>query len=148
MFAYVAMGAVRLARFNSTTSVPDGKYFTGLAIPAAAGVVASLVIFDHYSVRIGTEVKPLLVLIITLTLSFLMVSTIKYRSFKEVPRRSAHYLPCVGNFGAHAHSRLAPSDAVRRLCRICLDGSCRTAHRTCVEDGRETPVAQDRAVGE
>ena len=59
MFAYVAMGAVRLARFNSTTSVPDGKYFTGLAIPAAAGVVASLVIFDHYSLRMGTEVKQI-----------------------------------------------------------------------------------------
>ncbi|MEK7762206.1 MAG: CDP-diacylglycerol--serine O-phosphatidyltransferase [Nitrospirota bacterium] len=92
MFAYVAMGAVRLARFNSTTSVPDGKYFTGLAIPAAAGVVASLVIFDHYSVRIGTEVKPLLVLIITLTLSFLMVSTIKYRSFKDMKFRGGQHI--------------------------------------------------------
>ena len=40
MFAYVAMGAVRLARFNSTASLSDSKYFTGLAIPAAAGVVA------------------------------------------------------------------------------------------------------------
>jgi len=84
MFAYVAMGAVRLARFNSTTSVSDGKYFTGLAIPAAAGVIASLVVFDHHIVRMGAEVKPILVLIITLTLSFLMVSTIKYRSFKDL----------------------------------------------------------------
>src|SRR5689334_4801467 len=47
MFAYVAMGAVRLARFNSTATLSDGKYFTGLAIPAAAGVVASMVIFDQ-----------------------------------------------------------------------------------------------------
>jgi len=92
MFAYVAMGAVRLARFNSTTSVSDGKYFTGLAIPAAAGVVASLVIFDHYSVRMGTEVKPLIVLIITLTLSFLMVSTIKYRSFKDMKFRGGQHI--------------------------------------------------------
>jgi CDP-diacylglycerol--serine O-phosphatidyltransferase len=84
MFAYVAMGAVRLARFNSTVAVSDGKYFTGLAIPAAAGVVASLVVFDHHIVRMGAEVKPIFVLIITLTLSFLMVSTIKYRSFKDL----------------------------------------------------------------
>lgn len=84
MFAYVAMGAVRLARFNSTVAVSDGKYFTGLAIPAAAGVVASMVVFDHHIVRMGAEVKPIFVLIITLTLSFLMVSTIKYRSFKEL----------------------------------------------------------------
>jgi CDP-diacylglycerol--serine O-phosphatidyltransferase len=84
MFAYVAMGAVRLARFNSTVALSDGKYFTGLAIPAAAGVIASLVVFDHHIVRMGAEVKPIFVLIITLTLSFLMVSTIKYRSFKEL----------------------------------------------------------------
>ena len=46
MFRHVAMGAVRLARFNATVSTSDSKYFTGLAIPAAAGVIASLVIFD------------------------------------------------------------------------------------------------------
>ena len=84
MFAYVAMGAVRLARFNSTVALSDGKYFTGLAIPAAAGVIASMVVFDHHIVRMGAEVKPVLVLIITLALSFLMVSTIKYRSFKDL----------------------------------------------------------------
>ncbi|MDH5667047.1 MAG: CDP-diacylglycerol--serine O-phosphatidyltransferase [Nitrospira sp.] len=84
MFAYVAMGAVRLARFNSTVTLSDGKYFTGLAIPAAAGVVASLVVFEHYAVHIVEEVKPIIVLFLTLMLSFLMVSTIKYRSFKDL----------------------------------------------------------------
>src|ERR1043165_3229008 len=54
MFAYVAMGAVRLARFNSAAAVADGKYFTGLAIPAAAGGVASPVVFDHYNGRVRT----------------------------------------------------------------------------------------------
>lgn len=92
MFAYVAMGAVRLARFNSTVALSDGKYFTGLAIPAAAGVVASLVIFDHHVVRTGSEVKPILVLIITLVLSFLMVSTIKYRSFKDLKFRGGRHI--------------------------------------------------------
>ena len=87
MFAYVAMGAVRLARFNATVTQSVGKYFTGLAIPAAAGVVASMVIFDHYILRTGAEVKPMAVLIITLVLSFLMVSTIKYRSFKDLKFR-------------------------------------------------------------
>ena len=92
MFAYVAMGAVRLARFNATAMVSDGKYFTGLAIPAAAGVVASMVIFDHYIVRTGSEVKPIAVLIITLVLSFLMVSTIKYRSFKDLKFRGGKHI--------------------------------------------------------
>ena len=92
MFAYVAMGAVRLARFNSTVALSDGKYFTGLAIPAAAGVVASMVIFDHYIVRVGSEIKPVVVLIITLVLSFLMVSTIKYRSFKDLKFRGGKHI--------------------------------------------------------
>lgn len=92
MFAYVAMGAVRLARFNATVSSSDSKFFTGLAIPAAAGVVASLVIFDLHITKMGSEVKPLLILVITLGLAFLMVSTIKYRSFKELKfRRGQHF---------------------------------------------------------
>ena len=53
MFAYVAMGAVRLARFNATAMVSDGRYFTGLAIPAAAGVVASMVIFALSTLETG-----------------------------------------------------------------------------------------------
>jgi len=92
MFAYVAMGAVRLARFNATAMLSDGKYFIGLAIPAAAGVVASMVIFDHYIVRVGAEVKPIAVLIITLVLSFLMVSRIKYRSFKDLKFRGGQHI--------------------------------------------------------
>jgi len=40
----------------------------------------------------GTEVKPFLVLIITLTLSFLMVSTIKYRSFKDMKFRGGRHI--------------------------------------------------------
>lgn len=92
MFAYVAMGAVRLARFNSTVAQADGKYFTGLAIPAAAGVVASMVIFDHHIVRSGSEIKPFAVLVITLILSFLMVSTIKYRSFKDLKFRGGQHV--------------------------------------------------------
>ncbi len=91
MFAYVALGAVRLARFNATVANADSKYFTGLAIPAAAGVVASLVIFDHHIVRMGAEVKPLLILVITLTLAFLMVSTVKYRSFKDLKFRGRQH---------------------------------------------------------
>ena len=140
MFAYVAMGAVRLARFNSTAAVSDGKYFTGLAIPAAAGVVASLVIFDHYSVRIGTEVKPLIVLIITLTLSFLMVSTIKYRSFKDMKFRAGSTLPTLcGEFWRSCSLPPAPSYAICHLCRVCLAWSCGTPRRTAIQGGRKRP---------
>ncbi len=91
MFAFVACGALRLARYNVMASASESKYFTGLPIPAAASVVAALVIFDHHIVRMGAEVKPLLILIMTLTLAFLMVSTIKYRSFKDLKFRDGHH---------------------------------------------------------
>jgi CDP-diacylglycerol--serine O-phosphatidyltransferase len=91
MFAFVACGALRLARYNVMSATSESKYFTGLPIPAAASVIAGLVIFDHHIVRMGAEIKPLLILIMTLALAFLMVSTIKYRSFKDVKFRGGHF---------------------------------------------------------
>jgi CDP-diacylglycerol--serine O-phosphatidyltransferase len=84
MFAFVACGALRLARFNVMTATSESKYFTGLPIPAAASVVATLVIFDREVAQLGLAEKPIAVLVLTLSLAFLMVSTIKYRSFKDL----------------------------------------------------------------
>ena len=83
VFAFVACAALRLARFNARDGGGDNRFFTGLPVPAAAGVIATLVIFDHHILRLGREVKPLLILIMTLLLAFLMVSAIRYRSFKD-----------------------------------------------------------------
>jgi CDP-diacylglycerol--serine O-phosphatidyltransferase len=91
LFAFVACGALRLARFNVMTATTESKYFTGLPIPAAASVIATLVIFDHHIVRMGAEIKPLLILIMTLSLAFLMVSTVKYRSFKDLKFRGGQH---------------------------------------------------------
>jgi CDP-diacylglycerol--serine O-phosphatidyltransferase len=82
VFLYTVCGALRLARFNVQTSNSDGRFFSGLPIPAAAAVIASIVLLDHHILRIGKEIKPLLILVITYSLAALMVSTIKYRSFK------------------------------------------------------------------
>ncbi len=84
MFAFVACGALRLARFNVMTATSESKYFTGLPIPAAASVVAALVIFDHHTGLLGIAGQPVPALVLTLTLAFLMVSTVKYRSFKDL----------------------------------------------------------------
>lgn len=91
MFAFVACGALRLARYNVMAATSEAKYFTGLPIPAAASVIATLVLFDHHILRMGAEVKPLLILILTLVLAFLMVSTIKYRSFKDLKFRGGRH---------------------------------------------------------
>ncbi len=83
VFLYVACGAMRLARFNTQASGTGLKHFTGLPIPAAAGLIATTVIFDHHILQMGKEVRPVVILVITYILAYLMVSTIPYRSFKE-----------------------------------------------------------------
>ena len=86
VFLYVACGAMRLARFNTLTSGAGGgglRHFTGLPIPAAAGLIATTVIFDHHILQMGKEVRPVVILLMTYVLAYLMVSSIPYRSFKE-----------------------------------------------------------------
>jgi CDP-diacylglycerol--serine O-phosphatidyltransferase len=88
VFAFVGCGALRLARYNVQAVMGDNRCFTGLPIPAAAGVLASLTIFDNHILQLGREVKPVLILIITFVLAFLMVSTIKYTKFRGVKLRA------------------------------------------------------------
>ncbi len=83
VFLFVACGAMRLARFNTQASGGGLQYFTGLPIPAAAGLIATTVIFDHHILQMGKEVRPVVILVVTYILAYLMVSTIPYRSFKE-----------------------------------------------------------------
>ena len=82
VFVFVGCGALRLARYNVQTGTSDPRYFTGLPIPAAASVLASLMIFDHHILQLGQTIKPVAVLAVTLLLAFLMVSTIKYAKFR------------------------------------------------------------------
>ena len=92
MFAFVACGALRLARHNVlATNNHDSQAFTGLPIPGAAGVIASLIIFDHHVVPLGESIKPILGIVMTLSLAFLMVSTIRYRSLKELKTQEHHH---------------------------------------------------------
>ena len=84
VFLFIACGAMRLARFNVQVSSVENKYFVGLPIPAAAGLIATTVIFDHHILEMGKEVRPIVVLLMTYLLAYLMVSTIRYRSFKDI----------------------------------------------------------------
>lgn len=82
-FLFVACGALRLARFNVQIGLIESKVFNGLPIPGAAGVVATLILFYYY---LGGEgvFKNIFVLFLTIGLSLLMVSSIKYYSFKDL----------------------------------------------------------------
>lgn len=81
-FLFVSCGALRLARFNVQSGTIDSKKFNGLPIPAAAVMLSTTVLFFH-KLDIDPERFRLALLILTLVLSFLMVSAIKFHAFKE-----------------------------------------------------------------
>ncbi|MDZ7699852.1 MAG: CDP-diacylglycerol--serine O-phosphatidyltransferase [Deltaproteobacteria bacterium] len=81
-FMYVICGALRLARFNVQKATVEANYFKGLPIPAAASFIASLILFTMLLGGLPLS-GPFIILIIVYTLSFLMVSTVDYFSFKE-----------------------------------------------------------------
>lgn len=80
---YVACGALRLARFNVQYETSEKRHFLGLPIPAAAEVIASIVLLHHYLGGDGEVTKRVTLLLITYALAGLMVSSFKYFSFKE-----------------------------------------------------------------
>lgn len=89
-FIYVACAALRLARFNTQIGKVDKRWFIGLASPAAAGVVAGWVwavwALDEAGIR-GVELPLVLVMLFALMVAaagLLMVSNIKYYSFKDL----------------------------------------------------------------
>jgi CDP-diacylglycerol--serine O-phosphatidyltransferase len=84
MFAYVACGALRLARFNVMASSGDSRFFTGLPIPAAAGFISTFYIFDTHIGHLPESVLPSVVIALSLLMGFLMVSTVKYRGVKQL----------------------------------------------------------------
>lgn len=97
---YLICGAFRLARFNCLASMPGGNggggtEFLGFPIPAAAGLVASLTLFllwledKNFSTGYGKYVLP----IIMLFLSWMMVSQVKYPTFKKIDFRTQRTFP-------------------------------------------------------
>ena len=91
-FAYLICGAARLARFNIDTIKPstDRRFFVGLPIPAAAGVIAALVHWAKYP--LSHWAFGVVWLGVVGSLAFLMVSRIRYFSFKgfDLRRRRSY----------------------------------------------------------
>ncbi len=85
-FLYTASVALRLARFNTQIKNNDKRYFQGLASPSGAGVLASMVLFGSYFIGATPLSRPLAVIVwfVTIAIAGLMVSNIRYRSFKEI----------------------------------------------------------------
>jgi len=95
-FLFAICGALRLARFNVYSGVTDRRYFVGLPIPGAAGIVASVVLLlgdDEIPRWLGAAIAAG-----TYAVSILMVTTFRYYSFKEIDfarRRPASVLVLV-----------------------------------------------------
>jgi CDP-diacylglycerol--serine O-phosphatidyltransferase len=79
-FLFVAAAAVRLARFNIQTGTVDKRFFVGLPSPAAAAVPAATVFAYPWGFKSPVHATAVLAMVIVPAL--LMVSTIRFRSFK------------------------------------------------------------------
>lgn len=89
-FIYVACAALRLARFNTQIDTADKNYFTGLASPAAAAILASTVWVCHDLGLVGSALPrelSIVVGVLTATVGFLMIANFPYYSFKGIDFR-------------------------------------------------------------
>ena len=90
-FIYVACAALRLARFNTMVDTADKNYFTGLASPAAAGLIAGAV-WVCFDVGIYAENLPYELAVVfglvTGVVGMLMIMNVQYNSFKGIDFRA------------------------------------------------------------
>ncbi len=84
---YVTFGAIRLARFNVMNATSEPSVFIGIPIPTAAVVLAVMVLlFEKYTLNYYA-----FMLFVMMAVSLLMVSNIRYPSFKKADKLSIHY---------------------------------------------------------
>lgn len=82
-FFYVAATALRLARFNTQAGHVDKRYFIGLPCPSAAAVIAGIVWVGTDFAIPGKRISEI-VAVVTIIVAGLMVSNVRYHSFKEL----------------------------------------------------------------
>jgi CDP-diacylglycerol--serine O-phosphatidyltransferase len=87
---YVTCAALRLARFNVQVGTIERRHFLGLPSPAAADVVAATVLIYFYAGGEGATHKMLIMPVLIASLAGLMVSEIRYFSFKEFQLHHRH----------------------------------------------------------
>jgi CDP-diacylglycerol--serine O-phosphatidyltransferase len=90
-FMLIVCGALRLARFNVQVDVVSKKFFVGLPIPASACTLACLVLFAPYlPENVAASILPAFCVGLAIVLSLLMVSNVRYASFKDFEVVKAH----------------------------------------------------------
>ena len=97
-FLFIVCGACRLARFNVQIGTVDKRYFVGLPIPAGAAAITGIIwVHPAPLPSIGWKLGYLA---FVLVVAFLMISTFRYRSFKDVDLKSRRGVFLVPIFGA------------------------------------------------
>ena len=89
-FIYAACGALRLARFNVSTAATGKRFFIGLPIPAGGVTIGTVVFFASMFPEGFQPIKPYLALLLAVGVGVLMVSRVRYFSFKEYDFLRAH----------------------------------------------------------
>jgi CDP-diacylglycerol--serine O-phosphatidyltransferase len=108
-FLYVSAAALRLARFNIQSAAgSDKRYFVGLPSPPAAGIAASTVYVYPYGLHDYRAALPALAMVLVPAL--LMVSTIRFRSFKTIDLKMRRpytvlFLIAIGIMAVATHPR-------------------------------------------
>jgi CDP-diacylglycerol--serine O-phosphatidyltransferase len=104
-FLFLLAGASRLARFNITTNPqpsnpgrPGKKYFVGMPIPAGAGVIAAIVHFSGGD-PVGSLWLCVTWMLVIVAAAYLMVSTWRFYSFKDIDFRSRQPFRLIVLFG-------------------------------------------------
>ena len=93
-FVYAACAALRLARFNTQVGIADKRYFQGLPSPAAAAVLAGMIgLYEWlpgqgYALEFSATSENIIGWLIAVASGTLMVSNVRYHSFKEVDFKS------------------------------------------------------------
>ena len=93
-FIFLACAALRLARFNTQVGTADKRYFQGLPSPAAAGVIASMIWLKFWNFEFFFGIATFSYYIgvgITIVCGLLMVSNVRYYSFKELDSKKASF---------------------------------------------------------
>ena len=99
---YLVCGGMRLARFNclANMGVPGSRHFKGFPIPAAAGLISSVTLFVLWMAEEERDLSQYRIafLVLMLVLSFLMISSIPYPSFKRLTWKTHRPLPWMVGF--------------------------------------------------
>ena len=97
-FIYAACGVLRLARFNITSASIGKRFFIGLPVPAAGCTMVTMIFFSQSLPDFFVQIHVWFAFLLSIFLGMVMVSRVRYFSFKEYDFIRAHPVRCLVAF--------------------------------------------------